>query len=51
MVGDCIGIILQGILIDDGELLDAFLHDLSEFGGEYAILLGDLNLDLDLSLV
>ena len=50
IVGHCIGVILQGVFVDDGELLDAFHHESSEFSGEYAILLGDLDLDLDLSL-
>ena len=50
LVGDLVGVILQGVSEDDGEFLDVFLHDPNEFGGEFAILLGDLNLDLVLSL-
>ena len=52
LTGDLVGVNLQGanVLEDDGELLDAFLHDPSEFSDEYAILFGDLDLDLDLYL-
>ena len=50
IVGDHIGVILRGVSKDDGKFLDVFLHEPNEFGGEYAILLGDLDLDLDLSL-
>ena len=50
IVGDLIGVILQGISKDDGEYLALFLHEPNEFSGEYAILLGDLNLNLDLDL-
>ena len=48
-IGDLIGVTLQGVPEDDGDFL-LFLHEPTESGGEYAILLGDLNLDLDLDL-
>ena len=47
------GDVVQGanVLKDDGVLLlDAFLQDPIEFGDIDAFLLGDLNLNLDLSL-
>ena len=50
IVRDLIGVILQGVSKDEGEFLDIFLHEPNEFGGEFTILLGDLDLDLDLSL-
>ena len=50
IIGDLIGVILRGVSEDDGKFLAVFLHEPNEFSGEYAILLGDLNLDLDLDL-
>ena len=47
---DIIGVILWGVPKDDGNFLSLFLHELNESSGEYAILLGDLSLDLDLDL-
>ena len=41
--GDLIRVTLQGVPKDDGDFLLLFLHESS---GEYAILLGDLDLDL-----
>ena len=46
-IRDLIGVILQGVSKDDGKFFALFLHEQNEFGGEYAILLGDLDLDLD----
>ena len=45
---DLIGVTQQGVPEDDGDFL-LFLHELNESSGEYAILFGDLNLDLDLA--
>ena len=45
-MGDLIGVTLRGVPEDDGVFLLLFLHELAESGGEYAILLGDLDLDL-----
>ena len=46
--GDLIGVTLRGVPKDDGDFL-LFLHEPNESGGEYAILLGDLDLNLDLA--
>ena len=43
---DLIGVILRGVPKDDGDFLSLFLHEPNESSGEYAILLGDLDLDL-----
>ena len=49
-IRDLIGVTLRGVPEDDGDFLLLFLHEPNESSGEYAILLGDLNLNLDLDL-
>ena len=49
-IGDLVGVTLRGVPEDDSDFLLLFLHQLTDSGGEYAILLGDLDLNLDLDL-